>query len=91
MKKLVIEVTANDIARGEPRKSTACAMALAMQRRLGADIIVTGLRVYRELVFDHSVIFQMTKKAGDFVRKFDKGEPVEPTSFTFLVPESVIT
>lgn len=84
MAKVRIEVTAEDIAKGNPGDACACPVALALQRVLGdAQCSTDGLECYvggqRELV-------NAPPSVREFVDRFDKQADVEPFAFEIEVP-----
>ena len=82
MRRVRVEVTAQDIADGKRRISTRCPIALAARRALECD--VRACWGILELPEGRSA--GMTKKCNTFIRRFDSGETVKPFSFTVQVP-----
>ena len=73
-----VEVTADDISRGELGDGGRCPVALALQRRLGADLFVDGFEVYKTLSGGRA---RLPEEARLFAKAFDAGEEVEPFEF----------
>lgn len=71
-KRVTIEVTQNDIRRGECGSPSACAIALAVRRTLRSK---NRYEVDRVQVYDTEEqfeSFQLPKKAQKFIDKFDR-------------------
>lgn len=73
---MIIHVTDDHIKKGTPNCNTHCPIALALKTALPTARITVGLRgaTIDGESFRHSEII-------NFVRAFDKGQPVEPFSF----------
>jgi hypothetical protein len=75
MPRTLIEVTADDIAKGTPGRSDSCAFALALRR------------VYPKASFwnsgwsDGELSGQTTRRIEEFGDRFDEGQPVKPGRF----------
>ena len=85
MRRVTVEVTAEDIAKGLRRNACGCPVALAAQR--ACPVFEGKLRVIRiGMTFGigtrgiNDVI--LPDDAADFVRSFDDGRPVKPFTFT---------
>lgn len=84
---LVIEVTADDIAKGIPCSLCLCPIALAVARLRGTSssevIVNTGTVSFPDYDADGEwVSYEIPDEAGQFVRDFDGGAPVAPFTFT---------
>lgn len=78
-----IEVTAEDIANGEPGESGSCPIALAFKRAIPGIVYV---EVEDDTYFEtneSTFDLRLPGHASQFVRDFDDGEPVKPISFEF--------
>jgi len=92
MKRIVVEVTTDDIADGVPRDSFRCPLARAIVRVIGPEVSVGVTTITRYLDEDpYVVMVPMTKRARAFRERVDNDKPVKPTTFTFLVPEAMLT
>ncbi|MCA1596117.1 MAG: hypothetical protein LC772_06800 [Chloroflexi bacterium] len=91
-KRLTFEITADDIAIGQPRKCSYCPAALAI-RRIGAgrhctiQVHTDRIDLWRNFAssrFPPVLVarYGVTKKLADFIRKFDAGERVNPGRYT---------
>lgn len=80
-----IEVTQTDIDKGEPGDCLRCPVALAFQRvpKVIGDAVVTDGEI--ELVLEDKpdvyTEFPSPCEVSDFIRAFDKGQPVTPFAF----------
>lgn len=80
---IVVNVTAEDIAEGVPGTCDLCPIALAVKRATGAvdvsvyetDVEIDDGESYR--------IFDVPGLASRFIVDFDKGNEVNPITFTF--------
>ena len=81
---LVIEVTADDIARGVANDCATCPIALAARRLHPTARIYVGGELTREIVtyWPERACYDMPDEAVDFVATFDEGRPVAPFTFT---------
>lgn len=79
---IIVEVTAEDIKKGERGFTWGCPIALAAKRKTGLDWSVTrmGMRLYDD---DGrlSEYANIPVEAETFIKKFDAGELVLPFSF----------
>lgn len=85
MRRVTVEVTAEDIAMGKRALSCLCPIALACER-IGAAPVVG--RQYLNITFDgkrHTRIL-MPHEAEQFVKSFDNGETVRPLTFELELP-----
>lgn len=89
---LVIEVTAQDIALGEPTHACRCPVARAVARAIGgsidrADAAAGAGRVstaWPDGTFAH---YELPAEVDAFMDDFDHGRPVAPFSFTVLLED----
>ncbi len=81
-----IDLTQDEIDRGNPRSYTTCPVALAMRRclKLGTPGILVGIRPGIIGLADGG--YEMPKEVADFVRAFDAGKPVKPITFEWAQP-----
>jgi len=82
--KTLIEVTAEDIAKGIPKVCAACPVALAIKRVTGRGASVMQLYIG---FHDGSGWIDSPREVLPFVRAFDNEQPVKPFSFELDVPE----
>lgn len=75
-----IEVTQEDIDKGERGSCSGCPVALAMKRALG----VQTLLVEDDAAWTNMEEYLLPDPVPDFIGDFDTGEPVKP--FTFELP-----
>ena len=76
-----IQITRDDIARGEAGSEEACALARASQRIWPDAILVwvsTGSVVVR--VYRYDWYYPMPEETMAWVEAYDDGEPTEPTT-----------
>lgn len=78
-----VEVTVQDIANGRPRCGWACPIARAVQRQDSEPedgVFVTC----KEIQIDDGLArfdYRLPRKAREWLKRWDCGEPVEPFSF----------
>lgn len=78
-----VEVTAEDIAKGDPGHPENCAIACAL-RRLGIKFSSVGgvsSTVRGPVVYINGGKKYLPVEVGVFARAFDEREPVEPIAF----------
>jgi hypothetical protein len=78
---MLIQVTADDLARGQRRNHARCPVALALNRATGKEWVVSTAFAYRLGVQAPSVFFPF--EASLRITMFDAGRPVEPFAFEF--------
>lgn len=79
--RLHVTVTAEDIAKGKPGSTSACAIARAIRRLPGwRRAEVDPIAAYSCAKGDR--VMELPRVARDFIRHFDRNVPVEPFSFT---------
>ena len=81
---LVIEVTAEDIAKGIAQDCAECPIALAARRLYPAARMHIGGELTREIAayWPEQAYYDMPDEAVDFVAVFDDGGTVAPFTFT---------
>jgi len=79
-----VEVTEADVVNGIPKDSCDCAVALAL-RRVTEPVKVGPCWV--ELNGSDALV-PLPAEAVAFIRRFDRGEPVEPFAFDLELPEA---
>ena len=80
-KTIRVEVTEEDIAKGEKKDHCYCPLALAFKRAGLKDPIVENYTA------EHAGgLIELPLEACDFVHDFDLGRPVEPFTFTVELP-----
>ena len=84
----IIRVTKKDIAHGKVRFDL-CPVAVALSRTLDARVQVYGFCITIERFNPRSVhiVGQVPLAVRRFVRRFDRGDPVEPFSFRLRFKE----
>lgn len=72
-----ITVTEQDLVNGHPQPhyGTHCPIELAAQR------VDCYIRVGMETYTYRNMVYPLTKRMRDFVRKYDNAVPVKPTTF----------
>ena len=81
-----IRVTDHHILRGKPKCSGDCPIGLVIGERVSPWWIVAITPYYANFyAINARVEAPLPESARDFVRRFDKSEPVEP--FEFELPE----
>ena len=83
---ITIHVTEDHISRGIPDTTMYCPVALALRgcTRLRPVEVNHGIVLAR----DHFIEYP-DRAIADFVRSFEAGEPVEPFSFSLVLPEEL--
>lgn len=79
MRQVKVDVTADDISRGERNNTFNCPIAMAL-KRLGVEHPI----VNRGYWFDSWAVLYPSRlpvEARRFIEAFDQGRPVEPFSF----------
>jgi hypothetical protein len=85
---LVIEVTADDIAKGVVGDACRCPIALAVSRLLGIEAAEGNLAVMDRMVKVHYEDYRwrdryrLPTEAEDFIEDFDCRDEVQPLTFT---------
>lgn len=85
-----INVTSEDISRGEPKNARCCPVAIAIGRHANWATEVTVDRY--EIGFEtdincESELVSTPAEASEFIKDFDAGMPVQPFSFNLDIPE----
>jgi hypothetical protein len=90
-----VEVTAEDIAKGERAECGRCPVALACKRVLpGARVMVDGcsidftLKPAGEGEWDDWTSIEAPAEVDAFIQAFDDGHPVAPFAFDLDIPEA---
>ncbi len=84
-----IDVTAEDIAKGEAGSSARCPVALALQRAISKPVAVSKTYVYIS-GYNLSTVM-LPSEASEFIGKFDRNhEPVKPFTFHIEIPLEVL-
>ena len=78
-----VEVTAADIATGEPTFCRSCPVALALLRAG-----FTRVSVGESIAAAEFGEVPLPRKVASFVRHFDRGRPVKPFAFDLELPEA---
>jgi len=97
--KLRVEVTAEDIAKGQREEVCLCPIALALSRCGVRGPAVAGAvgwtpgdnRWSVTFVEDYENETILPEECGTFASAFDKGEPVEPFTFEIEVPDTAVS
>ena len=83
-----VDVTEEDIAIGERRNCLFCPVARALRR---VPEIVSVVSAYPYAVAFHTEnryhCFAPPTPVGEFIRDYDRGDPVKPFSFTLTIPK----
>lgn len=74
-----VVVTKEDIRHGRPYQADSCPIALSLRRIKGLDLAIVETNSAECGYW----ITRMSKKARQFVRDFDEGNPVKPSVFYF--------
>lgn len=91
-KEITVEVTAEDIAIGQPSLPRKCPFALAFNRTLRAlglpatyvvKVYVWYSSLLNDKVLGDALDLALPQEARDFITSVDKHETVKPTTFTF--------
>jgi len=86
MRRVTVEVTAEDIAAGEHFACDRCPIAIAVKRCSGEPFAsVTHYRIRLSPDGD-SRVAKPPAAVGDFIWAFDQGHPVQPFSFEVELP-----
>lgn len=90
-KTILVNVTAEDIARGVKSESSLCPIACALRKilLLGTRISVgvDDVGLYGQPHFHGDI--DLPDEAGEWVQQYDKGLPVSPFTFTLEIPDAV--
>jgi hypothetical protein len=76
---MLINVTQDDIDKGEPCRAFCCPIALAIERQTKA--LPESVVVYRQITIGSKFIMDSPPEVLNFIDKFDDGKNVEPFSF----------
>lgn len=79
-----INVTAEDIANGQPHRCSWCPVALALRRHLLAAKVSVASKIIVTLEDGTGFVKDTPLEACNFIRDFDNGRSVIP--FTFDLP-----
>jgi hypothetical protein len=81
MKTLTVAVTAADIKRGIAGSAMQCAIALALERKLG-KVVLVGYKTVDINPCGPEHRYLLSEAAQSFVRRFDKKiQPIKPATF----------
>jgi len=87
--KVHVEVTAEDIATGEPSDYSQCPIALALKRAVpGCDPYVST--VLLSLNGRHGIQAFIPTCVSMFIMDFDDGDPVDPFAFDLEIPDGTL-
>ena len=90
MKRLVIDVTQEDIDRGVRQNSRRCPLAVAARRASGAqEVVALGFGVDCYTDYGSFVCYGATKVFREWMRRFDTGKKVKPRRFVLYVDRRV--
>jgi len=84
MSQIKVTVTQEDIDNGARNSHNSCAIALAILREFTPTI---GVSVVRTNVIVNCVRYKTSIRARKFVKSFDKGKVVKPSTFIFKSEE----
>jgi len=76
-----VEVTAEDIASGDPQECSSCPIARAMNRATPGRKWLVDDRFAGYHVCGRITDFPMPDSAREFISRFDRGAAVEPFAF----------
>lgn len=79
---LTVTVTREDIDAGEPRKTERCPVARALRR---AGFRTAAVMCFTAHFGNCGPSATLPAEAVEFVRRFDRNEPVEPLTFALEV------
>ena len=91
-RKILVQVTAEDIANGVPHKYTGCPVALAVKRASGLGYVSVGkVSMLLERSADHHPDrISAPLSVQRFVRRFDKNPlKAKPFNFFLLLPKGL--
>ncbi len=83
MRTVMIEVTDEDIAKGDTMSCMTCPIALAAARVFGGEVSVTFSHI---VAWTPDVSAFTPRAAKQFISDFDCRRPVSPITFTIEVP-----
>ena len=94
---VTIDVTEDDIEKGEAHRSCSCALALAVKRAVKTDVSIET-RMLRLRNFSGRIVYEVLHNQGSFVTAFDlhkyrysPGHPrPKPISFQIEVPKEYV-
>jgi hypothetical protein len=81
-----IDVTSDDIAKGEREQPCRCPIALALTRAHPGQWVL-GEHTADFYFDDADGTISLPNEARDFIKRFDNGDPVEPFSFELELDE----
>lgn len=89
---VTIEVTQDDIDKGEPGNPCACPIWWALHRAFPALPMFVGTAVIRcDHAGSHAPVFaRLPQSARDFIARLDTAHSVEPFSFDLDVPDDLM-
>ena len=77
-----IKVTREDIVQGEVKNGSRCPVARALKREFGENIFNDSPNgVHEEEVTINRKSYELSKRAREFIRMFDKKMSVRPFNF----------
>jgi hypothetical protein len=82
-KMLKVNVSKENIKKGDPGLTATCPIALAIKKVIKNKKAV--VHVDEPYIQVDNNFYKLTKKAADFINKFDDYKKVKPTKFTFLL------
>lgn len=82
-KMLKVNVTKEDIGKGDPGLTATCPIALAIKKAINNKN--AQVHVESPSIQVGNLFYIATKKAEKFMNRFDDGQKVKPTKFTFLL------
>lgn len=92
-KPLVVNVTQEDIDKGEAASCSSCPIALALRRiaplaRVYTDCVALAGELYSpKAILESHTFIRLPEEAMKFIQTFDFRNHVSPFSFTLQVPE----
>jgi hypothetical protein len=89
MKKIKIEVTRQDIDKGEKGSCDNCAVARAVNRHIDG---LGGVESDGTIWYYNEGIHEIptSKKVARFIDRFDEGKDVKPFTFTLNAPDDIL-
>jgi hypothetical protein len=80
VKTITVNVTQEDIEKGVQKDCGDCPLALALRREL-ATFVAVGNAARGWEAWENGNIYELSQAAISFVKQFDAGLPVEPSTF----------
>lgn len=89
-RRLVVDVTQDDIDRGARTMAYECPIARAMSRRLDKPRVGYDTASGRVAGSHLRRLYTLSRRASDFARRFDRGLAVQPSRFVLTYRDEFV-